>query len=80
MCIYDSRNKDSHISYATAWQSNNLFAFQCNKKRIVDYPNIWGYLRDLYNTPGFGDTTNPFHIEHHYMVHNIINGKIITYL
>uniref|UniRef100_A0A1X7T061 Uncharacterized protein n=1 Tax=Amphimedon queenslandica TaxID=400682 RepID=A0A1X7T061_AMPQE len=40
--------------------------FKCNKKRIVDYPNIWGYLRDLYNTPGFGSTTNRYHIEHHY--------------
>jgi putative glutathione S-transferase len=40
--------------------------FKCNKKRIVDYPNLWGYLRDLYQTPGFGDTTDFFHIEHHY--------------
>lgn len=42
--------------------------FKCNKKRIVDYPNLWGYLRDLYQTPGFGDTTNRLHIEHHYQV------------
>jgi len=42
--------------------------FKCNKRRIVDYPNLWGYLRDLYQTPGFGDTTNRFHIEHHYQV------------
>ena len=34
----------------------------------MDYPNIWGYLRDLYQTSGFGDTTNRFHIEHHYQV------------
>ena len=34
----------------------------------MDYPNLWGYLRDLYQTPGFGDTTNRFHIEHHYQV------------
>ena len=40
--------------------------FKCNKKRIIDYPNLWGYLRDLYQTPGFGSTTNLFHIEHHY--------------
>lgn len=44
------------------------FIIQCNKKRIVDYPNLWGYLRDLYQTPGFGDTTNRFHIEHGYQV------------
>jgi putative glutathione S-transferase len=40
--------------------------FKCNKKRIVDYPNLWGYLRDLYQTPGFGDTTNRFHFEQFY--------------
>ena len=45
---------------------------QCNKKRIVDYPNIWGYLRDLYQTPGFGETTNRLHIEHHYQVKHIV--------
>ena len=44
------------------------FIIQCNKKRIVDYPNLWGYLRDLYQTPGFGDTTNRFHIQHGYQV------------
>ena len=47
---------------------NGLPLFQCNKKRIMDYPNLWGYLRDLYQTPGFGETTNRFHIEHHYQV------------
>ena len=41
---------------------------QCNKKRIIDYPNIWGYLRDLYQTKGFGETTNRVHIEHGYQV------------
>lgn len=30
--------------------------FKCNLRRIVDYPNLWGYLRDLYQTPGFGET------------------------
>lgn len=48
--------------------------FKCNKKRIVDYPNIWAYLRDLYQTPGFGETTNQLHIEHHYQEsHTSIN-------
>ena len=28
------------------------------KKRIEDYPNIFNYLKDLYQTPGFGDTTD----------------------
>jgi putative glutathione S-transferase len=33
-------------------------AFRTNLRRIVDYPNLWGYARDLYQTYGFGDTTN----------------------
>ena len=33
------------------------FFFQCNIRRIVDYPNIWNYLKDLYQKPGFGDKT-----------------------
>ncbi len=45
-----------------------MSAGQCNKKRIVDYPNIWGYLRELYQTPGFGETTNFHHIEEGYQV------------
>ena len=35
----------------------------------MDYPNIWPYLRDLYQTPGFGETTNIMHIERHYQVY-----------
>ncbi|XP_065887364.1 glutathionyl-hydroquinone reductase YqjG-like [Dysidea avara] len=40
--------------------------FKCNIRRIIDYPNLWGYLRDLYQTPGFGDTTNIVHVKGHY--------------
>jgi putative glutathione S-transferase len=40
--------------------------FKCNKKRVVDYPNIWPYLRDLYQTPGFGESTNFTFIENGY--------------
>jgi putative glutathione S-transferase len=32
--------------------------FKCNRNRIIDFPNLWGYARDLYQTPGFGDTTD----------------------
>ena len=48
--------------------SSMSIILQCNKKRIMDYPNIWGYLRDLYQTKGFGDTTDRYHIENHYQV------------
>jgi len=32
--------------------------FRVNRNRIIDFPNLWAYARDLYQTPGFGDTTN----------------------
>lgn len=35
---------------------------------ILDYPNIWAYLRDLYQTTGFGDTTNMYLIDFGYQV------------
>ena len=44
---------------------------QCNKKRIIDYPNIWGYLRDLYQTSGIGETVDAEHIQKHYQVRDI---------
>lgn len=43
-------------------------AFKANKYRLVDYPNLWGYARDLYNTPGFGDTTDFEAIKNHYYI------------
>jgi putative glutathione S-transferase len=47
-------------------------AFKCNRNRIVDFPNLWGYLRDLYQTPGFGDTTDFDAIKRHYHLSNHI--------
>lgn len=32
--------------------------FKCNRQRIADYPNLWNYLLDLHQTPGFGETVN----------------------
>lgn len=40
--------------------------FKCNLRRIVDYPNLWGYLRDLYQHPGVRETCNLQHIKQHY--------------
>jgi putative glutathione S-transferase len=40
--------------------------FKCNVQRIQDYPNLWGYLRDLYQTPAFRETTDLEHIKVHY--------------
>lgn len=41
-------------------------AFKTNRNRIVDFPHLWGYLRDLFQTPGFGDTTDFDAIKRHY--------------
>jgi putative glutathione S-transferase len=40
--------------------------FKCNLRRIADYPNLSGYLRDLYQTPGVAETVNMQHIKGHY--------------
>jgi len=40
--------------------------FKCNKRRIVDYPNLWGFVRDIYQTPGVADTVKIDFIKRHY--------------
>jgi glutathionyl-hydroquinone reductase len=53
--------------------------FKCNLRRLVDYPNLWGYARDLYARPGFGDTVNFDHIKrHYYMTHDQLNPSRIV--
>ena len=48
--------------------------FKCNLRRIADYPNLSGYLRELYQVPGIADTVNMMHIKHHYYgSHSTIN-------
>jgi len=48
--------------------------FKCNRKRIVDYPNLWSYTRDLFQVPGVAETVNFDHIVRHYHYsHETIN-------
>ncbi len=48
--------------------------FKCNRRRIADYPNLSGYLRDLYQVPGVADTVDMTHIKrHYYESHGTIN-------
>jgi glutathionyl-hydroquinone reductase len=48
--------------------------FKCNRKRIVDYPNLWAYTRELYQVPGVAGTVNLDHIVRHYHYsHETIN-------
>jgi len=53
--------------------------FKCNLRRIADYPNLSHYLRDLYQTPGFGETVDFDHIKrHYYLSHPHINPTRIV--
>ncbi len=53
--------------------------FKCNIRRIVDYPNLFGYLKDLYQTDGIAETVNFDHIKrHYYMTHDDINPTRIV--
>jgi glutathionyl-hydroquinone reductase len=53
--------------------------FKCNIRRIVDYPNLQGYLQELYQTPGIAQTVNFDHIKRHYYVtHTEINPTQIV--
>ncbi|HZH53608.1 MAG TPA: glutathione S-transferase family protein [Microvirga sp.] len=48
--------------------------FKCNLRRIADYPNLSGYLRDLYQVPGIAETVDMRHIKgHYYQSHRMIN-------
>lgn len=48
--------------------------FKCNRRRIVDYPNLWAYTRELYQWPGVAQTVNLDHIVRHYHYsHDMIN-------
>jgi putative glutathione S-transferase len=48
--------------------------FKCNVRKLAEYPALWAYARDLFQTPGFGDTTHFDHIRvHYYYVHTAIN-------
>jgi putative glutathione S-transferase len=50
--------------------------FKCNKQRIVDYPNLWPYTRELYQLPGIAETVRYDHIKPHYFVsHTSINPR-----
>jgi len=53
--------------------------FKCNLKRIMDYPNLSGYVRDLYQQPGIAATINMQHIkDHYYTSHESINPSRIV--
>lgn len=62
--------------------------FKTNKKRLIDYPNLWAYTRELYQVPGVAETVNLNHIKYHYFgSHSSINptgivpkGPVINFM
>jgi glutathionyl-hydroquinone reductase len=50
------------IRFDTVYYSH----FKCNLRRLADYPNLWNYTRDLYQTPGVAETVHMDHIKRHY--------------
>ena len=48
--------------------------FKCNRQKLSELPVLWAYARDLFQTPGFGDTVDFVHVKsHYYEVHRDIN-------
>ena len=53
--------------------------FKCNRQKLTELPVLWAYTRDLFQTPGFGDTIDfPQIKEHYYVVHTDVNPSGIV--
>lgn len=53
--------------------------FKCNRQRLIDYPNLWAYTRELFQVPGIAETVNFRHIKgHYYQSHPTINPTRIV--
>jgi putative glutathione S-transferase len=53
--------------------------FKCNRNKLTEMPVLWAYARDLFQTPGFGDTVDFDHIKRHYYgTHEMINPTRIV--
>ncbi len=53
--------------------------FKCNRKRLIDYPNLWAYTRELYQWPGIAETNREDHqVRHYHYSHETINPHRIV--
>lgn len=53
--------------------------FKCNRQKLIEFPVLWAYARDLFQTPGFGDTIDFEQIkQHYYIVHKTLNPTQIV--
>lgn len=67
---------DSDVRFYTTlarFDTAYFAAFNANRNLIREFPHLWGYARDLYQTPGFGDTTDFQAIKQHYFQSITIN-------
>jgi putative glutathione S-transferase len=67
--------------FTTLYRFDNVYHvhFKCNVRRITDYPNLWNYLKELYQIPAFQATCNMNHIKrHYYKSHTWLNPKQIV--
>lgn len=55
------------------------YHFKCNLRRLRDYPNLWGWVRDVYQQPGVAETVSLDHIkQHYYRSHRVLNPSGIV--
>ena len=67
---------DIHLFVALIrFHINYHLVFGVNKKRLEDYPNLWGYTRDLYQTEGFYEYTKLEKIKEHYQLVSAYESK-----
>jgi putative glutathione S-transferase len=53
--------------------------FKCNRNKLIEFPALWAYARDLFQTPGFGDTIDFVQTkQHYYLVHKNLNPSGIV--
>lgn len=53
--------------------------FKCNRRRLIDYPALWAYTRELFQWPGIAETVRPDHfVRHYHMSHETINPHRIV--
>lgn len=62
--LYPTLVRFDHVYYG---------AFRCNKRRIVDYPNLWRWIRNLHNMPGIAETFDTWSVKAHYYA----SGKLL---
>lgn len=74
--LFGDKISDSDIRlYVTLVRFDAAYynGFRTNRNRLIDFPNLWGYARDLYQQPAFKETTHFDHIKKHYHLSAIDN-------